>query len=78
MSRPTRILITTVQVGVHYGVVGQVRRRRDGRIIHTTAPRPYGMDRQAAADAEGWAIDRGYTDIERVDLDQLAAARWQS
>jgi hypothetical protein len=62
-TRPaaTRVTLSTRSTGIHFGTVGQVRRR--GRIIHTTAPRPYGCRAAAKDDARGWAIEHGYIHI---------------
>ena len=57
----TRVTISTISVGVHFGTAGQVRRR--GRVIHTTDPRPYGFTVAAMDDARSWAIDQGYTHV---------------
>jgi len=56
------VTITTRTAGSHFGTVGQVRRR--GRVIHETAPRPYGFRSAAATDAKDWAIAHGYVDID--------------
>jgi hypothetical protein len=65
-TRPTHITITTRNVGIHFGTVGQVRRGRDGRgrVIHETAPYPYGFRAAAADAAKEWAVAHDYIHID--------------
>lgn len=57
----TRVTISTRDEGIHFGTVGEVRRR--GRVIYTTDPRPYGFRSAAEDDARQWAVDQGYIHI---------------
>lgn len=61
-DKQTPVTITTRDTGVHFGTVGEVRRK--GRIIHTTDPRPYGFRAAAATDAKDWATAHGYLHID--------------
>ena len=62
--KTTPLVITTSDVGIHFGTIAEVRRERDRRIIHRTDPRPYGFHRAAVCDGIDWAIAHGYSRID--------------